>query len=97
MEWTKQQGNAFINMLAWQGDRGPKQTNPNRPNRYSLEFASKAVDHWSGKIISLEICINKLHTLYRRYDTFKRILDDLTFSWNPRTNRVSANNDVRKR
>ncbi|KAL0451628.1 UNVERIFIED_CONTAM: hypothetical protein Slati_1140900 [Sesamum latifolium] len=81
--WTKDQNNAFMNMLAWQGEMGHKQTNPNQPNQFSLEFASKAVDHWSEKTILMATYINKLQTLRLRYDTYKRILDDPSFLMEP--------------
>ncbi|KAL0308784.1 UNVERIFIED_CONTAM: hypothetical protein Sradi_5820700 [Sesamum radiatum] len=89
----KDQDTTFINMLAWQGDKGQKQANPNQPNKYSLVFASKVVDTWSAKVIPMETYTAKLHNLRMRFDTFKRILDNLAFEWNPCTNRVIASNE----
>ncbi|KAL0301530.1 UNVERIFIED_CONTAM: hypothetical protein Sradi_6429800 [Sesamum radiatum] len=60
--WTKEQDDAFINMLAWQGNRG-----------------------------------YKLEALHLWYETFKSIISDPAFAWNPTSNCVSVATEDWKR
>ncbi|KAL0434095.1 UNVERIFIED_CONTAM: hypothetical protein Slati_2743800 [Sesamum latifolium] len=81
-DWTKEQDVAFVNMLAWQAELGFKQTNPNCPNRVSLNYACSAIDVYAETSYPREFYLNRLDVLRRCFNTFRRILDEPGFTWN---------------
>ncbi|KAL0401178.1 UNVERIFIED_CONTAM: hypothetical protein Slati_4147700 [Sesamum latifolium] len=68
--------------------RGHKQTDPERPDEEGITFAQEIINSAAEKDFSVEFYLTKLHLLRQRFTTFKRILEDPSFIWNAKSNRV---------
>ncbi|KAL0409556.1 UNVERIFIED_CONTAM: hypothetical protein Sradi_1890000 [Sesamum radiatum] len=95
-QWSKSQDVAFVNMLFDQARLGFRQSNPLRPNRISLDYATIAVNVFAETSHPREFYLNRLEVVRRRYNTFRRILDEPGFTWHEDTNRVLASKDAWK-
>ncbi|KAL0373979.1 UNVERIFIED_CONTAM: hypothetical protein Sradi_3313600 [Sesamum radiatum] len=79
--WTKTHNTVFINMFDFQAERGIKQSNPSKINKYALDFAAGAISRGLNWSFQPKTYLWRLERVRTRYLTFKAILKIEGFTW----------------
>ncbi|KAK4415944.1 hypothetical protein Salat_2701800 [Sesamum alatum] len=86
--WPRHRDIRFISCLAWYPEFGHKQVDLDALDLEAIDFARDYINERAEHDYCVDFYLVKLHLLRQCYTTFKRIVDDPAFCWNPLTNRV---------
>ncbi|KAK4435762.1 hypothetical protein Salat_0739700 [Sesamum alatum] len=89
-QWTRRVDICFIDCLAWMAKRGHKQFSYSSQDLEAVQFAMDLVNCIFHRKYDLKFCAHKLEFCRLRYSTYKTILAQPDFDWNPETNRFLA-------
>ncbi|KAK4431003.1 hypothetical protein Salat_0862300 [Sesamum alatum] len=87
-KWTRCVNICFIDCLAWMAEQGHKQFSYSSQDLEAIQFAMDLVNRVFRRKYDLKLFAHKLEFCRLRYSTFKTILAQPDFDWNPETNRL---------